>query len=272
MHAGFAESVSGARSQYSGINCFSRSLASVPACHRWNSGAQVCLARQEFRVRPALLDCSPARSRWPRRRVDSALRAHPPGVEYRYWCRDARDTRTRAEKVRLRGALARHLSQRRDVVENPERTPVSSDDQVVFVDPQIAHGCMRQIQLQRLPMIAVVKRNPHRVFGSGKKRPLRTGSSRTVLTAALWAVLRDLLPGFSAIMSAVDVGTKIVNPKTAHRNVGRLIIKVRRTDLRDLAPGGERRRGNIFPILAASRVSQTRPSSVPAQMVFALLK
>ena len=35
------------------------------------------------------------------------------------------------------------------------------DDEVIVVNPKIAHGGVRQIQLQRLPVVAIVERNPH---------------------------------------------------------------------------------------------------------------
>ncbi len=49
------------------------------------------------------------------------------------------------------------LSQWRDVIENPKRTPVGGDDQVVSVNVQIVDRNGRKIQLQRLPVVAVVE-------------------------------------------------------------------------------------------------------------------
>ena len=52
------------------------------------------------------------------------------------------------------------FAQRRDVIKNPERAPVRADDEVVVVNPEIAHGGVRQIQLQGLPVVAVIERDP----------------------------------------------------------------------------------------------------------------
>ena len=70
------------------------------------------------------------------------------------------------------GNLLVHLAQRRDVVENPERAAVGGDNQVVAMNRQIAHGSVRQIQLQRLPGIGVIKGNVDRGFRAGKKQAL----------------------------------------------------------------------------------------------------
>ena len=56
------------------------------------------------------------------------------------------------------------------------------DDQIVVMNPQIPHGGVGEIQLQRLPVIAVVKGNPDTVLLPAYSSPLRTGSSRTVST------------------------------------------------------------------------------------------
>jgi len=57
------------------------------------------------------------------------------------------------------------LPQWRDVVKDPERPAMRSDHQIVFVNYQIAYRRRRQIQLQRLPEIAIVKGNIHATLG-----------------------------------------------------------------------------------------------------------
>ncbi len=49
---------------------------------------------------------------------------------------------------------------------------MGGNDQVVVVNPQIAHRSMRQIQLQRLPVIAVVERRPNAIFAAGEEQSL----------------------------------------------------------------------------------------------------
>src|SRR5438045_4826276 len=36
--------------------------------------------------------------------------------------------------------------------ENPERAAVRGNDQILAVNPEVAHGSVRQVELQRLPM------------------------------------------------------------------------------------------------------------------------
>src|SRR5271163_34474 len=66
-----------------------------------------------------------------------------------------------SEKVGVRGGeRCGGFAERSDVIENPEGAAVRGQDQVAFVNPKVAHGGVRQIQLQGLPVIAVVERNP----------------------------------------------------------------------------------------------------------------
>ena len=65
-----------------------------------------------------------------------------------------------------------HLAKGSDVIENPERTPVRGNDQVVAVDREIPNSGDRQIQLQGLPMIAIVKGYVDAEFGSGEQEAL----------------------------------------------------------------------------------------------------
>ena len=82
----------------------------------------------------------------------------------------ARPHRRGGLEQRHRGRGADHLAQRTDIIEHPERTAVRGDDQVLIVNHQVAHRGMRQIELQRLPVIAVVERHPHRLFGRGEQQ------------------------------------------------------------------------------------------------------
>src|SRR5271167_3720841 len=67
---------------------------------------------------------------------------------------------------RFRGMV--RLPQRRDVVENPECTAVGCNHEIVSVDGQVVDRNRGKIQLQGLPMIAVVERNVSPEFGAGK--------------------------------------------------------------------------------------------------------
>jgi hypothetical protein len=49
------------------------------------------------------------------------------------------------------------LAERGDVVEDPEAAAVRGYDQIVVVNPEVTHGGVWKIQVQGLPVIAVVK-------------------------------------------------------------------------------------------------------------------
>ncbi len=49
------------------------------------------------------------------------------------------------------------LAKRRDVVQYPEGASVSSDYQILAVNGEVADGSHRQIELQRLPIAAVIE-------------------------------------------------------------------------------------------------------------------
>ena len=49
------------------------------------------------------------------------------------------------------------LAQRREVVENPKRAAVGGDDEIVIVDDDVAGIAGGKIQLERLPVVAVVE-------------------------------------------------------------------------------------------------------------------
>src|SRR6185369_2360115 len=61
-----------------------------------------------------------------------------------------------------------HLMKQWQVVENPERTSLRCDHQLLltFLDREIRYRHDRQIQLQRLPPFAVIKRDVHSGFGT----------------------------------------------------------------------------------------------------------
>jgi hypothetical protein len=49
------------------------------------------------------------------------------------------------------------LSQRRDVIEDPEATPVRRDCQVIVLDDDVARGRTRQVLLKGVPLVAVIE-------------------------------------------------------------------------------------------------------------------
>jgi len=67
------------------------------------------------------------------------------------------------------------LPKRSDVIQDPERAAVRGDNQVVAVNGQIAHRGVRQIQLQQLPGVAIVKGNIDRSLGTREEQALACG-------------------------------------------------------------------------------------------------
>ena len=82
--------------------------------------------------------------------------------------------RRRAIKIKTSAAIAvrfQRLTQRRDVIQNPKRTPVRCNQQIVAVDRKIANRSDGQVQLQGLPVVPIVPRDVNSKFGSGKEQP-----------------------------------------------------------------------------------------------------
>src|ERR1700675_4606324 len=59
---------------------------------------------------------------------------------------------------RGRASRFKRLTERRNVIQNPERTAVRGNHQVIAVDGEIANRRGGQVQLQRLPMVSVGER------------------------------------------------------------------------------------------------------------------
>src|ERR1051326_1462666 len=71
--------------------------------------------------------------------------------------------------------LRRELLERRDVVHDPERPAVRGDDEIALLEREIVDRHDRQIELQLLPVGAVVGREPHAALGPRDEQttPLR---------------------------------------------------------------------------------------------------
>ena len=65
---------------------------------------------------------------------------------------------TRCKQVHISGRrLLVHLPQRRQIVQDPKGASSGRGDEIVVADLEIVHGGDRQVELKRLPVIAVVK-------------------------------------------------------------------------------------------------------------------
>src|SRR5262249_25133151 len=115
------------------------------------------------------------------------------------------------EVNRRLGNLARQLPQRADVIQDPKGAAVRADDQVGAVDRQVAHRGVRQVELKRLPMVAVVERDMYCSLSAREKKAtaegvLPDGVDRRIVRQPF----DGLPPAPSAIAGPVDVWLEIV--------------------------------------------------------------
>ena len=125
-------------------------------------------------------------------------------------------------------------------------------NQIIIVNPQVAHRGVRQIELQRLPVIAVIERYPHARLGSREEQALAHGilaygiDGRVVRESA-----RDQPPHLPSVVRAINVRAQIINAETADGSVCGFVVEMRSRKLRHFAPRRDLRRRDIFPVRAA---------------------
>ena len=114
------------------------------------------------------------------------------------------------EQPRLAGPVGGpDLAQGAESVQDPEAAPVGGDDEVVAVDLEVAHGDARQVELQRLPVVAVVERDVHAELGGGvQQAPPRRVLADRVDEVAVADAGHDQLPVPAAVAGAVEVGRR----------------------------------------------------------------
>src|SRR5882762_160571 len=138
------------------------------------------------------------------------------GRQRSVWVRTALNARggLRLEELGLGSVAFVNLAQWSDVIQNPERPPMGPENNVIAVDDEIAHGSVRQVELQRVPVAPVIERHPHGTFRAGKEQ---AGQFRVFANRVHGGVIRDalgnLLPGPPAVVRAVDVSMQIIEPK-----------------------------------------------------------
>src|ERR1700680_3009305 len=118
-------------------------------------------------------------------------------------------------------------------------------------------------------MISIVERDPYGSFGSREQQTLTNRIfAHRVYRGISRQAFNNQFPGLSAIMCAVNIWTKIIDSKTIHRSVCRLIIELRRSNLCDFAPWAQIRRSDVSPIPPAvasfpdESVIRSRPDRV----------
>ena len=154
--------------------------------------------------------------------------------------------RQRREQMhRLLNHLRCELLERGQVVENPEAAPVGGDDQVVkaFLHLNAVHRRVRQIHLQRLPVLPIVERHVHRILSPEVQE---AAANRIFLDAvcpaqhAVWNPVGDRLPRLAVVVRLVHIRIAIVRVVEIDREVGRRRVVMGRFDAADPAPQRER--------------------------------
>src|SRR5712692_2583187 len=143
------------------------------------------------------------------------------------------------KSIRLRDGFFK-LTQRRYILENPKRPPVSGDDEIVLVYDEIANGHRGHVELQRLPLVAVVERDKHTGLGASVQQP----TSHRILADAvdvtsLGDPRGDALPGFSGVARAVEMAAQVFEAMAIDCRVHRGGVMPRGFQMRDFAPWGE---------------------------------
>ena len=123
-----------------------------------------------------------------------------------------RSRRPEENRVGRRGVGGR-VPQHADVVQDPEAAAVRRDDQIVVLDRQVAHRRRRQVQLQRLPVVAVVERHEDGELGAREQQ----SAARRILFDRLHVdarrqTARDRLPRLAAVLRAQRVRLVVGEP------------------------------------------------------------
>ena len=133
--------------------------------------------------------------------------------------------------------------------------PCVADDEVAVPHVDVADRAVGQVELQRLPVIAVVEGDEDAGLGPGVEEaaPDRI-LAHDVDEAARGNSRGDRAPALAAVARAVDVGRDVVEPVPVDGGVGGVGVEMRRLDDPDLRPGRERLRASRSPS------SRRRPS------------
>lgn len=115
------------------------------------------------------------------------------------------------EQMHIGVAGLRVFTQGADVIQRPECAPMRGNDEVVILHHQVVDRHSRQVKLQRLPVLAVVKRNINSAFGAGKQK---FGILR-ILAYRMYEIVAanpigDWLPRLAKIRGLEDVRLEVI--------------------------------------------------------------
>ena len=149
-----------------------RHAGAAPRAASLENVASVAPPRRGSRASPVRSPRSSGSSRWTRRSADSAPAARPSAVgvplspPWMTLIASAglnRYASALAHSSRRSGAAALMSS----ITQKPR--PCVRDDEIVAVDFEVAHRRHRQVELQRLPVVAVVERDERAALGAGER-------------------------------------------------------------------------------------------------------
>ena len=145
--------------------------------------------------------------------------------------------------------------------------PCVAHAEIVALDDQVANGGRAHVEPQRLPVIAIIKRNVNRAFSSGEKQTLSFRIfAHHIGVFVIRNAVGDFGPGCAAVASAIDVRTQIVEPQRIDRGVGVFLSKWLASMIETFCQGLSCFGVTSVQFLPPSVVRWIRPSSVPAQI------
>src|ERR1700676_2999082 len=125
------------------------------------------------------------------------------------------------------------------------------DNEIVAMDHEVAHRGVGQVELQRLPVVAIVERNEYRALRTCEEQTFALGIfAHHIARAARRNALRDFRPRLAEVARPINMRTQVVKAKAVDGNVSGSGIEMRSLDDRDLAPGLELGRRNVLPGLS----------------------
>src|SRR5262245_49245022 len=105
--------------------------------------------------------------------------------------------------------LRGELIERAQIVDDPKRATLGRDNQVLAMNLDIGNRNVWQIQLEWLPMTAVIERNEQAEFSTGVKQPLAvwilSDYSRRPISWYAVLPIGQSRPGIAVIVSAINV-------------------------------------------------------------------
>ena len=152
----------------------------------------------------------------------------------------------------IRSCGLRQLPKRIEVIQNPERPPVSRHYQIIILDHKVVDWRNRQVELERPPVRSTVERDEYARLRSC----IEQGLLRGIFTHGMnVSSVRDAVgehgPTFAEIGRLVDVWLEIVELVAIERNVGCTCVVRRGFDQADQAPLRHTFWSDVGPRLAA---------------------